>query len=728
MANSTSSPCDGCRGDIGLREASFTSECAHNFHLGCVSGTAACPVCAAKWSDTLVTAPAGSPASPFSLASPAQSRAAPSGQTPPPPMGRPFSMLAGAPPPPDGGSLPPATQNPFWLGHAPPAPRPSSCSACQGAIGRGQATVTSECNHTFHLRCISGSVCPVCSARWRDEVTVMPSQPRPVWFPLPTNFNFPPPSSFRRPMPPSPPRPPISAFNDDEPVEPSPLDDGWEVIQEATNNGVLVLTTHCEHPAVARDAAQENFAVLVHAKAPVAAAQASERAPLDLVTVLDVSGSMSGSKLGLLKQAMGFVIDHLGPGDRLSIVTFSCRAHRIIRLTCMTDGGKALAKDAVESLTANGSTNIGDGLRVAAEVLDGRRHGNAVSSVILLSDGQDNHTLRRGGDGPFGGANSYIDLVPRSLRRGNGNGCSTVHTFGFGTDHDAAAMHAIAEVTGGTFSFIQNHAVCLQAGVRVRAYESRVDTDGRTASVDVGELYADEERRFLLLLDVPVAGGDGAEGGSVTRLIKVSCTYRDAATRQPVDVACEDAVVQRPVVVADMEPSVEVARERFRVEAAEDIAAARAAAERGEHAEAARILDRRQEASAAAGLSGDARCAALVAELRELSARVANRREYEQTGRACLLAGKSSHAQQRASTVQLFGSAVPSVGCAPPGAPPAAMGTVASSPKPGFGPPNWTPPFPYPGIPAPTFGAAYATPAMQGMVKSSKKRREQQGP
>ncbi|PVH37776.1 hypothetical protein PAHAL_5G088100 [Panicum hallii] len=390
--------------------------------------------------------------------------------------------------------------------------------------------------------------------------------------------------------------PAISAFNDDEPVELSPLDDGWEVVQEATNNGVLVLTTHCEHPAVARDAAQENFAVLVHAKAPVAAAEASERAPLDLVTVLDVSGSMSGSKLGLLKQAMGFVIDHLGPGDRLSIVAFSCRAHRIIRLTCMTDGGKALARDAVESLTANGSTNIGDGLRVAAEVIDGRRHGNPVSSVILLSDGQDNHTLRQGGDGPFGGAKSYIDLVPRSLRRGTGNGCSTVHTFGFGTDHDAAAMHAIAEVTGGTFSFIQNHAV---------VQDSFAQCTGGLLSVAVQEAR----------------------------------------------VAVECLQAGRPVVVADTEPSVEVARERFHVEAAEDIAAARAAAERGAHAEAARILDRRQEASAAAGLAGDARCAALVAELRELSARVANRREYEQTGGACLLAGISSHA----STVQLFG-------------------------------------------------------------------------
>uniref|UniRef100_A0A0E0BQ63 BED-type domain-containing protein n=3 Tax=Oryza glumipatula TaxID=40148 RepID=A0A0E0BQ63_9ORYZ len=46
-------------------------------------------------------------------------------------------------------------------------------------------------------------------------------------------------------------------------------------------------------------------------------------------------------------------------------------------------------------------------------------------------------------------------------------------------------------------------------------------------------------------------------------------------------------------------------------------------------------------------------CAALVAELRELSERVADEREYAQTGRACVLAGMSSHGQQRASSVQL---------------------------------------------------------------------------
>ncbi|GJN17143.1 hypothetical protein PR202_gb04189 [Eleusine coracana subsp. coracana] len=441
--------------------------------------------------------------------------------------------------------------------------------------------------------------------------------PTPSPFPAPSSsfsFSFapasnpsptPPPSSgmfsFAPANNPSPTPPPSSSlfnFNDDEPVEP-PLE-GWDTVPEVANNGALILTTHCEYPAVARDAAEENFAVLLHAKAPVAPAEASERAPLDLVTVLDVSYSMIGAKIALVKQAMGFVIDKLGSGDRLSVVTFSGNARRIIRLTRMSDDGKASARAAVESLRATDSTNIGAGLHVAAQVLDDRRHKNAVSSVILLSDGQDNHTLGNYGGPSYdrGGPKTYIDLVPTSLRRGRDGSalCTPVHTFGFGTDHDAAAMHAIAEATGGTFSFIENEAVvqdsfaqciggllsvavqearinveCLDPSVRVRAvksgqYKSHVDADGRAASVDVGELYAEEERRFLLLLDVPVAAaGDDhdhaqQQDGHVTRLIKASCTYKDAASGRSVDVAAgEDAaVVRRPVAVAaaDAEPSI----------------------------------------------------------------------------------------------------------------------------------------------------------------------------
>uniref|UniRef100_M8D5Z1 VWFA domain-containing protein n=1 Tax=Aegilops tauschii TaxID=37682 RepID=M8D5Z1_AEGTA len=100
--------------------------------------------------------------------------------------------------------------------------------------------------------------------------------------------------------------PETCVYDDNKPVE-EPPHDGRSVVQEA-----LVLKTHCEIPAVARGTAHDGFAVLVHAKAPGTPSTA-EKTPVDLVTVLDVSGSMVGRKLELLKDAMGFPVDNLWP-------------------------------------------------------------------------------------------------------------------------------------------------------------------------------------------------------------------------------------------------------------------------------------------------------------------------------------------------------------------------------------------------------------------------------
>ncbi|GJN20798.1 hypothetical protein PR202_gb08220 [Eleusine coracana subsp. coracana] len=468
-------------------------------------------------------------------------------------------------------------------------------------------------------------------------------------------------------------------FDDDDPVERTPrLFRG----DDASSGGEAVtITTHCEYSALARDASADDFAVLVHARAPGAGA-AGPRAPLDLVTVLDVSGSMVGTKLALLKQGMEFVIDNLGPRDRLCVISFSSGACRLMRLARMSDAGKALARRAVGSLAAGGGTNIGEALRKAAKVVDDRVHSNAVASVVLLSDGQDTYTA----PSRPGRHADYDALVPPSLERTSaGRGAAPVHTFGLGADHDAAAMHTVAEATGGTFSFVEEEAAiqdafaqciggllsvavqdlrvdveCAHPGVRVSAvrsgnYTSRVDVDGRATSVDVGELYADEERRFLLFLHVPRSR---AVDDDVTRLVSVSCSYSDTATGRAKHVTGDDAVVRRPhrAEAETVERSVEVERERVRVEAMDGMAAARVAAERGAHAEAVEILRSRRRAVTRSGAArhGDATCAALARELREMRARVADRWCYEQSGRAYVLAGLSSHAQQRATSTQVF--------------------------------------------------------------------------
>uniref|UniRef100_A0ACD5UDA3 Uncharacterized protein n=2 Tax=Avena sativa TaxID=4498 RepID=A0ACD5UDA3_AVESA len=575
------------------------------------------------------------------------------------------------------------------------------CAICLGGIsaGGGQAIFTAECSHTFHFHCISASVarshqlCPVCSAHWRQLPLVRPADPMPApatQVPLPPVDVMQPPQYRRLTTHPA----DAVVFDDDEQVgmaagasADSPRSAGG-----APSNGAVVVKTHTDYSAIARDSSHDNFAVLVHLKAPgrteAEADAPAPRAPLDLVTVLDVSSSMRGSKLALLKQAMLFVIDILGPDDRLCIVSFSSKARRVTRLVRMSDAGKALCARALDTLVARSGTNIAEGLRTAAKVLDERRYtSGGVSSVVLLSDGQDNYTSMR--QAFRRGSPNYAALVPRYFARTSGSGDRTapIHTFGFGSDHDAAAMHVVAEATGGTFSFIENEAVvqdafaqcvggllsvvvreahvevaCVHPGVRVVAvksglYDSRVDEDGRAASIVAGELYADEERRFLLFLVVPRAEETDGDGDATTTLLKVTCVYRDASAGADVYVTAEaeHTVVGRPEQAGDVARSVEVEREVVRVEATEDIAAAKAAAERGSHQEAVEILENRRRAVAhlKAARGGDAMIAALEMELRDMKRRVSSRRSYACSGRAYMLAGMSAHMQQRGSSSQL---------------------------------------------------------------------------
>nr|KYP50029.1 Uncharacterized protein sll0103 family [Cajanus cajan] len=458
-------------------------------------------------------------------------------------------------------------------------------------------------------------------------------------------------------------------------------------MNEAERNAInkMEIRIYPEVSAVPKSASHDNFAVLIHLKAPrrkqnsdrnnnESPSAQNSRAPIDLVTVLDVSGSMSGTKIALLKRAMGFVIQNLSSSDRLSVITFSSTARRIFPLRRMTDAGKQDALQAVNSLIPNGVTNIAEGLKKGAKVFVDRRWKNPVGSIILLSDGQDSSI--NSSRPSFG--NDYRSLVPNSIHRDNGDGLHIpVHAFGFGVDHDASAMHSISEISGGTFSFIEAEDVIQDAfaqciggllsvvvqelqlevqcvhphlhlgSVKAGSYQTSLIDSGKMASIRVGDLYAEEERDFLVTVNVPVD-----KSSSEMSLLIVKGVYRDPVTKEMVALGVNSEVkIERPDVARDVVVSIEVDKQRNRLEAAEAMAEARAKAERGDLTGAVSVLERCHQAlnETISAKAGDELCIALSAELKEMQERMANQRVYEQSGRAYVLSGLCAHSGQRAT-------------------------------------------------------------------------------
>ena len=115
----------------------------------------------------------------------------------------------------------------------------------------------------------------------------------------------------------------------------------------------------------------------------------SDRDPVNLVFLLDVSGSMqSPDKLGLVKYAMKHLVDKLSPEDTLAIVVYAGAEGVVLNPTQVQN--KSDIMDALEALEAGGSTNGEAGIRKAYELAESAFRTDGVNRVVLCSDGDMN--------------------------------------------------------------------------------------------------------------------------------------------------------------------------------------------------------------------------------------------------------------------------------------------------------------------------------------------------
>ena len=122
--------------------------------------------------------------------------------------------------------------------------------------------------------------------------------------------------------------------------------------------------------------------------------------PLDIVLVLDTSGSMSGSKMTNLKNAANSFIDATAENNRgleqdqqtrLAIVQFASGANTHQQLNYVTDQNAQQYKNTINLFSANGATYAEEGLQQAQNVLDRNGRADVQQIVIFFTDGEPNH-------------------------------------------------------------------------------------------------------------------------------------------------------------------------------------------------------------------------------------------------------------------------------------------------------------------------------------------------
>ena len=113
-----------------------------------------------------------------------------------------------------------------------------------------------------------------------------------------------------------------------------------------------------------------------------------ERVPVDIIFVIDVSGSMSGTKIDQTRVALETIINQLAPGDRFSMVTFQNVVNKWKNTLVSVSEYRQEGIQFARGLAAGGGTNFNGGVITGADILNANASVDHVQLLVVLTDGR----------------------------------------------------------------------------------------------------------------------------------------------------------------------------------------------------------------------------------------------------------------------------------------------------------------------------------------------------
>ena len=265
--------------------------------------------------------------------------------------------------------------------------------------------------------------------------------------------------------------------------------------------------------AVGRD---EEVTCLVELTAPTPP-ELAERAAQGVVVVLDRSGSMRGAPIDAARQAIAALVRRLGPDDRFGLVVFDHSAEVVVPVTRLRDTDATTLTTAIAAVEPRGSTDLSAGYLMGLREA-GRVPLDAGTTVIVVSDGRANDGI------------TDATVLGAVARQAHQTAATTTATLGLGAHYDERLLAALAQAGTGAHVYApdadaatarfaglvddllaksvtgaQLHVLPQEGLVRrIRVHgglPARAVQDG--VAVELGDLYATEDRRVLVGLRVP---------------------------------------------------------------------------------------------------------------------------------------------------------------------------------------------------------------------------------
>lgn len=253
----------------------------------------------------------------------------------------------------------------------------------------------------------------------------------------------------------------------------------------------------------------------------------------NLVFLIDVSGSMWGAnRLDLVKSSLKLLVNNLRDKDKVAIVTYSGSAG--VKLESTSGSDKQKIREAIDELTAGGSTAGGAGIMLAYKIAKKNFISNGNNRIILCSDGDFNVGVSS--------AEGLEQLIERERKSGV---LLTVLGYGMGNYKDKK-IQVLAEKGNGNHAYIDNlqeanrvlvgefgatlHTVAKDVKLQVEfnpaqvqayrlvGYESRLlkDEDFNNDAKDAGDMGAGHT--VTAFYEVIPVGGKNTYAGKVDEL------------------------------------------------------------------------------------------------------------------------------------------------------------------------------------------------------------------
>ncbi len=167
----------------------------------------------------------------------------------------------------------------------------------------------------------------------------------------------------------------------------------------------------------------------------------AQRPASNLVFLVDVSGSMSSAnKLGLLKSSFKLMTKNLRQNDKVAIVVYAGAAGTVLDST--TGDKKSKILQALDKLTAGGSTNGAAGINLAYQIAEENFIKDGINRVIIATDGDFNV-----------GTTNFQQLKELAERKRKSGVSLTTLGFGSGNYNDAL-MEQLADAGNGNYAYI----------------------------------------------------------------------------------------------------------------------------------------------------------------------------------------------------------------------------------------------------------------------------------